>query len=116
MDFGCYGANLMTWLTAGERPISVTAITQQLQPQNNPKVEDDATIIVNYPDKQLIIQASWNWPIGRKDMEIYGQTGVIYADNRNQLRIRMAEGYDGFEEEKMELPELDPLIPILFYS
>ncbi|MBK1876766.1 Gfo/Idh/MocA family protein [Pelagicoccus mobilis] len=29
-DFGCYGANLMTWLTNGERPLSVTAITQQL--------------------------------------------------------------------------------------
>ncbi|MFC3417412.1 Gfo/Idh/MocA family protein [Algoriphagus hitonicola] len=111
MDFGCYGANLMTWLTNGERPLSVTAITQQLQPQNNPKVEDDATIIVNYPDKQLIIQASWNWPIGRKDMEIYAEKGIIYADDRNQLRTRMAEGYDGFQEKTVELPELDPPYP-----
>ncbi|SDC54546.1 Predicted dehydrogenase [Algoriphagus faecimaris] len=107
MDFGCYGANLMTWLANGERPLSVTAITQQLQPENNPKVEDDATIIVNYPDKQLIIQASWNWPIGRKDMEIYAEKGAIYADNRNQLRTRWAEGYDGFQEKIYELPELD---------
>ncbi|WP_317197142.1 Gfo/Idh/MocA family protein [Algoriphagus marincola] len=111
MDFGCYGANLMTWLTAGERPISVTAITQQLQPENNPKVEDDATIIVNYPDKQLIIQASWNWPIGRKDMEIHAEKGVIYADNRNQLRTRLAKGYDGFQEQVFNLPELPPPYP-----
>ncbi|WP_297338135.1 Gfo/Idh/MocA family oxidoreductase [Algoriphagus sp.] len=111
MDFGCYGANLMTWLTNGERPLSVTAITQQLQPENNPKVEDDATIIVNYPDKQLIIQASWNWPMGRKDMEIYAEKGALYADNRNQLRTRLAEGYDGFQEETVELPELDPPYP-----
>lgn len=107
MDFGCYGANLMAWLTKGERPTSVTALTQQLQPENNPKVDDEATIIVQYPDKLLIIEASWNWPMGRKDMEIYGFTGAIYADNRNDLRVRIAEGYDGYSEEKMNLPELE---------
>ncbi|SHO64933.1 Gfo/Idh/MocA family protein [Algoriphagus zhangzhouensis] len=111
MDFGCYGANLMTWLMDGERPISVTAVTQQLQPENNPQVEDDATIIVNYPNAQVIIQASWNWPIGRKDMEVYGLTGTIFADNRNQLRVRMAEGYDGFDEQTYLLPEMEPPYP-----
>lgn len=111
MDFGCYGANLMTWLMNGERPISVTAITKQLQPENNPKVEDDATIIVNYPTAQVIIQASWNWPIGRKDMEIYGETGAIFADNRHQLRIRLAESYDGFDERTFQLQELPAPYP-----
>jgi predicted dehydrogenase len=104
-DFGCYGANLMTWLQQGKRPISVVAVTQQLQPQNNPKVDDDATIILTYDSSTAIIQASWNWPIGRKDMELYGMTGALYSDNRNTLRVRMAEGYDGFKEEKLELPE-----------
>jgi predicted dehydrogenase len=105
VDFGCYGANLMTWLQKGKRPISVTAVTQQLQPQNNPNVDDEATIILTYDSSTTIIQASWNWPIGRKDMELYGMTGVLYSDNRNTLRIRMAEGYDGFKEETLELPE-----------
>ncbi|TAI47846.1 Gfo/Idh/MocA family protein [Flagellimonas allohymeniacidonis] len=104
-DFGCYGANLMTWLLQGKRPNTVTAVTQQLQAENNPKVDDDATILLTYDTAQAIIEASWNWPIGRKDMEIYGLTGAVYADNRNQFRIRIAEGYDGFSEEKMELPE-----------
>jgi len=104
-DFGCYGANLMTWLQEGKRPISVTAVTQQFQAENNPKVDDEATIILSYSDAQATIQPSWNWPIGRKDMEVYGLTGVMYADNRNNLRIRMSEGYDGFSEEKLELPE-----------
>jgi predicted dehydrogenase len=103
MDFGCYGANLSTWLLQGQRPISVTAITQQLSPDDNPKVDDEATIIVTYPNSQTIIEASWNWPIGRKDMEIYGLTGAIFADNAKSLRIRMAQGYDGFREEKLEL-------------
>jgi predicted dehydrogenase len=104
-DFGCYGANLMTWLKKGARPNTVTAVTQQFQPGNNPKVDDDATIILTYDDCQAILEPSWNWPIGRKDMELYGLTGAIYADNRNDLRIRMAEGYDGYHEEKMTLEE-----------
>nr|WP_255502074.1 Gfo/Idh/MocA family oxidoreductase [Algoriphagus sp. AK58] len=103
MDFGCYGANLSTWLLDGKRPVSVTAITQQLNPADNPKVDDEATIILTYPTSQTIIEASWNWPIGRKDMEIYGLTGAIFSDNAKQLRIRMAQGYDGFEEEKIQL-------------
>lgn len=104
-DFGCYGANLMTWLKKGQKPISVTAVTQQLQSENNPKVDDDATILLTYDDSMAILEPSWNWPIGRKDMEIYGLTGAIFADNRNTLRVRMAEGYDGFQEEKMTLEE-----------
>src|SRR5216684_3458902 len=28
-DFGCYGADLMTWLMQGATPITVTAVTQQ---------------------------------------------------------------------------------------
>ncbi len=103
MDFGCYGANLITWLSQGERPNSVTALTQQLQKENNPEVDDDATIILTYNDFNAIIEASWNWPIGRKDMEIYGVDGVLYADNRNNFRIRISEGYDGYKEESFKL-------------
>ncbi|MEM6770161.1 MAG: Gfo/Idh/MocA family oxidoreductase [Bacteroidota bacterium] len=104
-DFGCYGANLMTWLMDGEKPRYVTAVTQQLQPENNPKVDDDATIMLAYDRANATIQASWDWSIGRKDMEIYGLKGVAYADNRNDFRVRIAKGYDGFEEEASELPE-----------
>ena len=104
-DFGCYGANLVTWLMKGKKPKSVMALTQQLQPENNPKVEDEATILLEYEDATAIIQASWNWPIGRKDMEIYGLTGAVYADNRNTFRMRMAEGYDGYSEKMLDLPE-----------
>ena len=88
IDFGCYGANLMTYLTNGEEPISVTAVTRQYKPEIYPKVDDDATIIVNYPKAQCIIQASWNWPFGRKDLEIYGDSGYIVAVNNNTMRLR----------------------------
>jgi predicted dehydrogenase len=105
-DFGCYGANLMTWLKNGEKPTSVTAVIQQMQKENHPKVDDDATIILTYKDANATIQASWNWPMGRKDMEIYGLTGAIYADNRNDLRIRKAKGYDGYDQTDLKLEEL----------
>jgi predicted dehydrogenase len=104
-DFGCYGANIATWMMNGEKPLSVVAVTQQLQKENNPNVDDESTIILIYKNAKVTIQASWNWPIGRKDMEVYGKKGVIYADNRNELRIRISEGYDGFHESKKRLNE-----------
>ena len=82
MDFGCYGADLITWLMNGARPLSVSAITQQIKPDVYPKVDDEATIIVTYPKAQGIIQASWNWPYSRKDMEVYGKSGYIFADSK----------------------------------
>lgn len=88
VDFGCYGANLMTALTKGEKALSVTAVTRQFKPEIYPKVDDEATIIISYPESQCIIQASWNWPFGRKDMEIYGETGYIFAENRTDMKIR----------------------------
>lgn len=108
MDFGCYGANLLTWLHKGKKPNSITAVTQQLQPENNPEVDDDATVILTYDESMAILEPSWNWPIGRKDMELYGTLGVVYADTRNQLRVRIAEGYDGFTEETFDLEERTP--------
>jgi len=102
MDFGCYGANLMTWLMKGARPLTVTAVTQQLKPSIYPKVDDEATIVVTYPDGQAIIQASWNWPFGRKDMEIYGETGYVIADKQGS-RIR------GVQDKPEEYVKSTPL-------
>lgn len=89
IDFGCYGANLVTWLANGQRPVSVMALTQQFKPDIYPNVDDEATIIVEYPGMQGIIQASWNWPFGRKDMEVYGATGYVISDNRSTMRTRL---------------------------
>jgi predicted dehydrogenase len=103
-DFGCYGANLATWLMDGQRPRSVTAVTQQIKPQIYPKVDDEATIIVEYQAAQAIIQASWNWPFDRKDMEVYGRTGSVRTEGLNSLRVRL----DGKPEEAREAPTIAP--------
>jgi predicted dehydrogenase len=95
-DFGCYGADLMTWLMDGQRPLSVTAVTQQIKPEIYSKVDDEATIILTYPKAQAIIQASWNWPFDRKDMEVYGKTGYAITVKRDDIRIRRA----GQDDEK----------------
>jgi predicted dehydrogenase len=106
-DFGCYGADLITWLMAGKRPTSVFAVTQQIKPEVYPKVEDEATVVLTYPKAQGIIQASWNWPVDRKDMEIYGTTGYLLAPRRDLLRMRKADG----QEEEVALPAPPPTDP-----
>lgn len=90
-DFGCYGADLTTWLMNGEAPVTVTAITQQIKPELYPKVEDEATIILTYKKAQVIIQASWNWPFGRKDMEVYGKTGFVFCKDGTNMQLRENE-------------------------
>ncbi len=99
IDFGCYGANLITWLANGQRPVSVTAVLQHFKPEIYPKVDDEATIVLEYPGMQGIIQASWNWPFGRKDMEVYGATGYVISDNRSTMRIRLK----GDKKEQAEI-------------
>jgi scyllo-inositol 2-dehydrogenase (NADP+) len=101
-DFGCYGADLMTWLIDGQRPQTVTAVTQQMKPQIYSRVDDEATIILAYPKAQAIVQASWNWPFDRKDMEVYGQTGYVITVKHDDVRIRRAE--DKPEEQHAAKP------------
>ncbi|QIA08348.1 Gfo/Idh/MocA family protein [Draconibacterium halophilum] len=90
-DFGCYGADLITWLLKGEKPISVYAELKQYKPNVYPNVDDDATIVLSYPGMEGIIHASWNWPFNRKDMHIYGKTGYIFIDDAQTIRYRLDE-------------------------
>lgn len=103
-DFGCYGANLMTWLMDNQRPLKVTALAQTEKPQIYGRVDDEATILLEYPKAQGIIQASWNWPFSRKDFEVYGEHGYTIATGGNNLRVKMAERQP--EETRADLPEL----------
>jgi glucose-fructose oxidoreductase len=103
-DFGCYGVDLMTWLMHGETPESVTAVTNQDKPEIYPHVDDDATIILKYPHAQAVIQASWNWPFGRKDMEVYGATGYAITVAADDIRVRR-------EHDSQERTETAPALP-----
>jgi predicted dehydrogenase len=103
-DFGCYGANLMTWLMDNQRPLAVTAMTQRLKPEIYATVDDEATVLLEYPKAQGIIQASWNWPFNRKDLEVYGANGYAIALGGDSLRVRLPEGSE-------TTPVPDPLPP-----
>jgi predicted dehydrogenase len=105
-DFGCYGANLMTWMMDNHPPISVTAMTHRFKPQIYPRVDDEATILLEYPRAQGIIQASWNWPFNRKDFEVYGERAYALATGGNTLRVRLPGQQD--EETRTKLADRPP--------
>jgi len=102
-DFGCYGADLMTWLMSGEPPRSVTAVTQQIKPDIYRHVDDEANVILTYPKAVAILQASWNWPFDRKDMEVYGATGYAKTILRDKVDVRR-EG-----EKESQISSAEPL-------
>jgi predicted dehydrogenase len=103
-DFGCYGANLMTWLMENQRPVSVSAMALHIKPAIYPNVEDEATVLVEYPKATGIIQASWNWPFGRKDFEVYGEKGYAISTGGNELRVRLGPGNAAKEELRKPEP------------
>jgi predicted dehydrogenase len=111
-DFGCYGADLATWLLDGQKPISVRAVTHQIKPDVYPKVEDDATVVITYPKATVILEPSWNWPFNVKDLEIYGKTGYVKVPVPDKLLVR--DGGKKSDETEINPPPLtgsnaDPL-------
>jgi predicted dehydrogenase len=71
--------------------------------QNN-KVDDDATILLEYPDAMVIIEASWNWPHSMGQVQVFGPKGSPLA-TRNKLFYRPTEDREktGLEGEPIAL-------------
>ncbi len=88
MDFGCYGAELSLWLKG--RPTRVYATTRKLKVEQNNKVDDDATIVLDYPDATAIVEASWDWPYTKDQVEVFGPKGSLLA-RHNTLQHRSAD-------------------------
>jgi len=110
-DFGCYGADLMTWFMKGQKPIAVTAITRHYKPNVYPKVEDDATIIVEYPGATGQIEASWNWPFSIKDLEIFGEHGYLHGLDGENIVSRMRENIKGAKKvPALQAPINEPIV------
>jgi glucose-fructose oxidoreductase len=106
-DFGCYGADLVTWLLDNQPPLTVTAVTQQIKPQIYPRVDDEATIVLAYPKAQAIIQASWNWPFDVKDIQVYGATGYVQTVQRDRVLVRRPGAHDASEVAAKPIPSPD---------
>jgi predicted dehydrogenase len=88
MDFGCYGAEWSIWLKG--RPSRVYATTRKLKVEQNNKVDDDATIVLEYPDATAVIEASWDWPYSKDVVAVYGSKGSLLA-RHSTLQRRLAE-------------------------
>ncbi len=113
-DFGCYGADLMTWLMHGQRPVAVTAVTRHYKPDVYPDVDDDATVLVEYPNATGMIEGSWNWPFSIKDMEVFGETGYLHAMDNVNIVSRKREKITG--EKKADTLPLAISDPIIYLS
>jgi predicted dehydrogenase len=88
IDFGCYGAEWALWLKG--RPSRVYAYTLALKTDQHNKVDDDATILLEYPDAVAVLQASWDWPYNRGQVEVFGPKGSLLA-TANVLLHRAAD-------------------------
>ena len=72
VDFGCYSVVWSLWQKG--RPESVYATVLHLRPDEFPKVEDNATIILNYKDGVGIFEGSWDLPPRQQgNFEIFGR-------------------------------------------
>lgn len=105
VDFGCYGANIMTWLMDGRAPDTVLATTNQLKPGLYPNVDDDATITLTYDGvATAVLQASWAWTHDNKDMDLHTPGGSYHAGKWERLTVRKPDA-DAVVTKTDERPE-----------
>ena len=88
IDFGCYGAAVMTALMDGKAPLSVYAETKHVKPKIYPRADDVATIVIEYPGATGITEASWDWPYTIMDVELYGKEGYLHASQFNTPQLQ----------------------------
>ncbi len=75
MDFGCYGAAWAMWLKG--RPARVYATALKLKTEQHNAVEDDAVVLLEYPDAVAVLEPSWDWPYGQGQLEVFGAKGSL---------------------------------------
>src|SRR5690348_1676472 len=103
MDFGCYGAEWAVWLKG--RPSRGSAVTQKLKVDQHNAVDDDATIVLDYPDGTVIIEASWDWPYNMGQVQVFGPKGSLLATASDLFRRSPSDSVAkvGLEGERVAL-------------
>jgi predicted dehydrogenase len=89
VDFGCYSALWSLWYLG--RPESVFAHSNQLRPEEFPKVEDNSVIMMNYKRGVAILEGSWDLPRSFQDLEVFGRAGSLYM-TRAMVEHRQGRG------------------------
>lgn len=113
VDFGCYNA-LWSLMYLG-RPETVYAQTNQLRPAEFPKVEDNATIVLNYKQATAILEGSWDLPRSFQDLEVFGREGSLYMTNG---KVEMRKGREAAKEVALQplAPEAAEPIAAMIHS
>ena len=83
MDFACYGANWAMWVKG--RPQRVFAYSLKLKTAQHNEVEDDAVVLLEYPDATAMLLPSWDWPYNKSQVEFYGPKGSLQVMNDGLL-------------------------------
>jgi predicted dehydrogenase len=104
MDFGSYGAEWALWLKG--RPSSVFAYSLKLKTGQSNDLDDDAVILLKYPDATATIQASWDWPFTQGQVQAFGPKGSFLA-TKDALYFQAARApttIENPEGRSVELP------------
>jgi predicted dehydrogenase len=108
MDFGCYGAD---WaMTLKGRPQRVYAVSLKLKGEQHNAVEDDATVLLEYPDAMAILMPSWDWPYGKGQAETFGSKGSFLVRG-DGLLFQPAQGTTNLENPDGKPVETHPAPP-----
>ena len=103
VDFGCYNALWSLWYMG--RPTKVYAQANHLRPERFPKVEDNADLMLSYPNGVAIFEASWDLPASYQDLEVFGLDGSVYM---KQSKVTLRKKGRGQGEQDVPLEPLPP--------
>jgi predicted dehydrogenase len=84
------------------RPESVYATVLHLRPERFPKVEDNATLMLNYKTFSGIFEGSWDLPRSFQDLEVFGSKASLVMTNG---KVEVRKGRD------TTTPAITPLAP-----
>ncbi len=98
MDFACYGANWAMWVKG--RPERVFAYSLKLKTAQHNDVEDDAVVVLEYPDATAVLLPSWDWPYTKTQAEFFGPQGsllvmgdgLLYQPDKQRVGIANPSG------------------------
>ncbi|MCX6621513.1 MAG: Gfo/Idh/MocA family oxidoreductase [Acidobacteria bacterium] len=75
MDFGCYGSLLAQWFMG--TPQTVYAYALHRRPDEFPKVEDHAVLVLGYKNGVALLEATWDLPGGDNDTIWWGSKAAL---------------------------------------
>ncbi|MBZ5562939.1 MAG: Gfo/Idh/MocA family oxidoreductase [Acidobacteriia bacterium] len=108
MDFGCYGADWALWVKG--RPRRVYAYSLKLKTAQHNAVEDDAVVLLEYPDATAVLLPSWDWPYGLGQAQFFGPKGsfLVMGDGLLFAPAKSEIGAQDVAGKPVECPSLPP--------